>query len=119
MTKNHLLYALLIIFLSIIFYSCQKDNIVDSEFPYEAEVIGKSLDCGDFEIKIIKGNQKVRSITGVNSDIYTAKNLSGSLKIEGIKIKLNIRKIKNTELTPCTTLGVPYPWVFVTNADAF
>ena len=119
MIKSNLLFTLSILFIGLIFYSCQKDHI-DSEFPYEAEIIGKSLDCGDFEIKVTKGTQRVRLITGANSgNLYTAKNLPENLKTEGLKIKLNIREIKNIELTPCTTLGVPYPWLFVTKADEF
>lgn len=118
MTKTHLLNTLFFIFIIITFYSCYKDS-VEPKFSYEAEVIGRSLDCGDFEIKITRGTQKARLVTGINSNIYTAKNLPEDLKVKELKIKLNVRKIKTTELTPCTTLGIPYPWIFITEAEKF
>lgn len=119
MAKSYLLYICIFIFTSFMFNSCS-ENTIDSEFPYIAEVIGESLDCKDFEIKIIEGIQKVKIIIGDNSgNIYTAKNLPDSLKIEGLKIKLDIRKIKNSEITACTTLGIPYPWLYVITADKY
>lgn len=111
--------TLLFIFIVFIFYSCQDDNIV-SEYPFEAEVIRKNLDCSLYEIKITKGLEKVKLIIGTTSvqDIYIAKNLPNELEVNGLKIKLDLRKPENNEFGACTTLGPSYAWVFVIKAES-
>ena len=116
--KTGLFFILSLLFVGLTFYSCQEDNI-SSEYPYEAEVIGKNLDCGLYEIKITRGLERVKSIVGPTpgEGIYIAKNLPTELEVNGLKIKLDLRKPKNDELGLCTDMGPSYTWVFVTRAE--
>lgn len=100
-------------------YACKKDNNA-TEYPFKAEVMGVNSDCGIYQIKVTEGQQKVASIVGksVGTDIYIASNLPEELKINGLKIILDLRKPKagNNELGICTALGPSYTWVFVMKA---
>jgi hypothetical protein len=103
----------------ISFYSCQKEDN-SSEYPFKAEVIGKNSDCGICQIRITEGQNKVETMVGksVGTNIYIANNLPEDLKIDGLKIILDLRKPEpeNNELGICTAMGPAYPWVFVTKA---
>lgn len=114
--KTKLLIGLLFIGL-ISYYSCQKENN-PSEFPYQAEVMGINPDCGIYQIRITKGLDEVESIVGSSpvDNIYIANNLPDELKINGLRIILDLRKPENNELGACTFLGLSVPWVFVTKA---
>jgi hypothetical protein len=100
-------------------FSCQKDNS-SSILPFKAEVMGKNPDCGIYQIRITEGQDKVASIVGksMGTNIYMANNLPEELKINGLKILLDVRKPnpENNEIGICTDLGPGYPWVFVTKA---
>ena len=116
--KTAIFYFLIILVTFMSLYSCQKDN-VDSRYPFEAEVLGKNLDCGLYEIKITKGLEKVESIIDLPSPvkgIYIAKNLPKNLETPGVIIVLDLRKPKNNGLEACTDMGPSYPWVYVIRA---
>ncbi len=115
--KKGLFFIISLLFVGLVIYSCQEDSI-SSDYPYEAEVIGKNMDCGLYEIKITQGLESVKSIVGstTSGSIYIAKNLPNELEVNGLKIKLDLRKPENNELGICTHLGPSYTWLFVTKA---
>jgi hypothetical protein len=109
-----------VFFLGLIsFYSCKKENN-PTEYPFKAEVIGINPDCGIFQIKITEGQDEIEWIVGNSkgTNIFIANNLPEELKINGLKILLDLRKPEpeNNELGICTTMGPGYTWVFVTKA---
>jgi len=108
------------LFLGLIsFYSCQKENN-PTEYPFKAEVMGRNPDCGIYQIKITEGQDKVELIVGnsIGTCIYIANNLPEELKINGLKILLDLRRPvpENNELGICYAMGPGYTWVFVTKA---
>jgi hypothetical protein len=107
-----------LIFIGLFCYSCNKENN-SPEFPFKAEVIGLNPDCGIYQIRITQGLDLVKSIAGTTSgdSIYIANNLPDELKINGLRIILNLRKPQNNELGICTALGPGYTWIFVTKAE--
>lgn len=109
----------LLLFSVIICYACKKES-KPTQYPFKAEVMGVNSDCGIYQIKITNGQDKVESIVGnsVGTNIYIAKNLPEELKVNGLKIILDLRKptAENNELGICTALGPSYTWVFVTKA---
>ena len=116
LTMKHLALILLFV-LSISFYACDK-NDTNQKFPFEAKVLGRNTDCGLYAIQITKNLQKANVIAGTNSnDIFIAKNLPTNLQVEGLSINLNIRKIQDSELGVCTTMGPSYPWIYVLEAE--
>ena len=103
-----------LLILCLLFSACQKEES-SAEYAFEAEVLGRNLDCGLYEIKIVKGLPQAEEIAGPTGDegIYVAKNLPSQLETIGLKILLDVREIQNNELTPCTTLGISRPWLYV------
>ena len=101
----------------ISYYSCQKENN-PTEYPFKAEVMGKNPDCGIYQIKITEGQDKVELIVGnsMRTYIFIANNLPEELKVNGLKILLDLRKPENNELGVCTFMGPTYAWIFVTTA---
>ena len=114
MKINFFISILVLLLLS----SCHKENNDQNTFPYRAEVIGSNLDCGVFSIKFTSEMDKVQMITGgfTMGDIYIARNLPVELQQSGINIRLDIRKIQDSELGMCTAMGPSYPWLYVIRA---
>jgi hypothetical protein len=113
--KINLFISILII---LLFSNCHKENNDPKAFQFQAEVLGSNPDCGVFSIKFTSEQDKVKMIVGgITLDgIYIAKNLPLELQQSGIKIKLDVRKIQDTELGICTDMGPSYPWLYVTKA---
>ena len=109
--------SLIILTIGLTFYSCER-NDYNTDYPFEAEVVGHSMDCGEFEIRFTKDLDRVIKITGESPyfNTYNAKNLPEELKEKGLIITLNFRKIEDLELGICTTMGPSYPWLYVTYA---
>lgn len=114
MKTNLLISILLILFLS----SCHKENNDPNAFQFQAEVLGSNPDCGVFSIKFISELDKVKMIVGSTTldGVYIAKNLPTELQQSGLKIKLDVRKIQDSELGACTAMGPSYPWLYVIKA---
>jgi hypothetical protein len=107
-----------VLFMGLIsYYSCQKENN-PSGYPFKAEVMGINPDCGIYQIRITDGQEKAESIVGKSAEanIYIANNLPDELKINGLRIILDLRKPEINELGVCTDMGPSYTWVFVTKA---
>jgi hypothetical protein len=113
--KTTLFLSILILFL---LSCCHKEKIETNSFPYQAEVIGRNSDCGVFSIKFTSDLDKVKMIAGGSpvSGIYIAKDLPLELQQPGITIRLDIRKMQNSESGVCTTMGPSYPWLYVIKA---
>lgn len=107
------LIALSIFTIGILGVSCEKDQ-EKNNFLYEATVIGKGLDCGNTFIISLK-NKETQS--NIEDGTYYADNLDPGLKQPGLKIYLNCREPENTEFYACTTLGITYPHVIVTDSQ--
>jgi hypothetical protein len=108
-------------FILILFFSnCKKDNNSTSDFLYKAIVIGLNRDCFLYEIKILNGLEKVKTIAGISpiDSVYIAANLPDSLKVSGLNIQLDLRKPSNNELGACTTLGPAFTWIYVIKATS-
>jgi hypothetical protein len=106
---------LLAVFLNI--SSCENESS-DPSFPFEAEVLGINMDCGIPAIKFNGNLDHINEIAGLKTSnaIFIAKNLPSDLSTEGKTIVLEIRKIENSELRACTTMGPGYPWIYVLEA---
>lgn len=98
--------------------SCHRENNDPNVFQFQAEVLGNNPDCGIFSIKFTSELDKVKMIVGSTTldGVYIAKNLPAELQQSGLKIKLDVRKIQDSELGACTAMGPSYPWVYVIKA---
>lgn len=106
---------IIILFSGFLFYSCGDE--LDTIYPYEAVVLGINNDCGAYQIKITDGLEQVRLMVADFGDgIYIVKNLPEDLQKEGQEIKLDVRAPFSGELSPCTTMGLAYPWLYVIEA---
>ena len=113
--KQFILFIFLVIGLT--YLSCEKKNI-DQEYPFEAEVLGINLDCGIYEIKFLNNLDNVIKLSGesVIDSVYIAGNLPDDLKIQGLKIILNIGEPDYYKITACTMMGPTLNWVWITRA---
>jgi len=109
--------SIIILTIGLTFYSCERNDL-NTDYPFEAEVVGQSISCGEFEIRFINDLDRVLKITGESpySNIFNAKNLPVELKEKGLIITLNFRKIGESELGICNAYGPSYPWLYVTYA---
>jgi hypothetical protein len=113
--RKYLTSILLTIVLSI--FSCES-NKNDQEYPFEAEVLGKNFDCGEYEVKFSNNLDQVINLFGksVIDSVYIAGNLPDNLKMPGLKIVVKIENPSTHELTACTTMGPSLNWVWITAA---
>ncbi len=107
--------VLAVLSIGILFSSCNKedDNTAIENFRYEATVISQGLDCGETFIVSLKS---IGSDTGIEDGTYYADNLDPDLNIKGLKINLNCREPNDDELYACTTLGLTYSHIVVTES---
>ncbi|MCK4661615.1 MAG: hypothetical protein KAT68_02015 [Bacteroidales bacterium] len=107
---------LLIIGLTFLILSCNKNEKETDDLLYNATVLGKGLDCGNSFL--IKFNDDVIGLSENNSDnTFYEINLSEEYKIEGKKIKVEFREPEQGELMVCTTMGIGYPQVFIVKVE--
>jgi hypothetical protein len=92
---------------------CQKDEV---DYPYEAKVIGRNIDCHIYSIKFYKDLDAIESILGYSDSIYIAYGLPQDLQVDSLDILLDFRKSKDNELGMCTCLGPSYNWLTVISA---
>lgn len=106
----------LFIFISFTFVllSCSKDETEDDMF--NATVLEKGIDCGD--LFLIQFNKDVSGLPKNDFDnIFYAINLPEAFKVKEKQIKVKVRKPKNEEAMPCTTVGIGYPHLYIIKAE--
>ncbi|HOB85252.1 MAG TPA: hypothetical protein PKM76_12495 [Bacteroidales bacterium] len=103
----------------VAFFSCVKNSSQDT-LSFKATVLGKNIDCGIHQLKFTDNLEEVIKLVGSSpQNIYIAENLPDSLKVEGIKIILNIRKPQGSEIVPCTSFGPTLTLIHVIGATKF
>jgi hypothetical protein len=93
--------------------TCEKEEF---DYPYEAKVIGRNIDCHIYSIKFNKDLDVVESILGYSDSIYIAYNLPEDLQINNLDIMLDFRETNDNELGLCSCLGPSYNWLTVISA---
>lgn len=97
------------------FSACSSDDDNNSSENYEVTVIGKGVDCGDSFLLKFKDNAS--GLPKTIGHIYYEINLPKKFKVEGKKLKINVRKPKKSEYFPCTTLGPGYRLLYIRSAE--
>ena len=93
---------------------CDSNEPEPITFQFEAEVIGKGMDCGSvYLIHLIN----VSGAAEITDGRYYADNLPSEYKDSGLEIILNCRLPRADEMYPCTMLGPTYPHVHVLEAQ--
>lgn len=107
---------LILIGLTFIFISCNKNEKETNENSVNATVIGKGLDCGN--AFLIKFNNDISGLPENSFDnTFYEINLPDEFKIEGKKIYVEFREPKDGELMICTTMGIGYPQIYITKVE--
>ncbi len=115
----------LIIFISIFLFigssGCKKDELHEEWF--NAEILGKGIDCGDtYLISFIQTDkEEILEILEIEEDglfpTYYALNLPNEYKIEGLKVRVKFgRPTPNVDI-PCTTLGPGYHHIWISQIE--
>ncbi|MCT4643466.1 MAG: hypothetical protein N4A74_00660 [Carboxylicivirga sp.] len=102
---------LLLTFSLTLLLSCEKEEDI-YDFQFEATVIGKGSDCGDTYLISLKNRG---GSTSIIDGIYYADQLKSEFKVSGLKLYLNGRKPYDNEMHACSTLGIPYPHIVITD----
>ncbi len=114
--KSNVLKLFFLALISLSMLSCENEV---NEYPYQAEVQFINSDCGVYQIKIIKGQEKVEKILGRSSvikNVYVVGNLPEELQQDGIKIELDLRVPKEDEYIVCTTMEPSLPLIMIIKA---
>ncbi|MGK7390259.1 MAG: BPTI/Kunitz-type proteinase inhibitor domain-containing protein [Candidatus Cyclobacteriaceae bacterium M2_1C_046] len=109
---------IILITLSVLAFSCD-DNEFTITDTFEVTVAGFGADCGLVLIDFKENDlESIKNITGFDWIRYHAYNLDKDKFSEvGQKLIVTVRKTRDNELFPCTTMGPGYPWVTITNVD--
>ena len=107
---------LILIGLTFIFISCNKNETKTNEKAFNAIILGRGTDCGNSYL--IKFNENVSGLPENTFDnVYYEINLPEEFKIEGKKVYVEFRQPENDEIMVCTTLGISYPQIFITKVE--
>ncbi|MBX2965267.1 MAG: hypothetical protein KF845_03910 [Cyclobacteriaceae bacterium] len=103
------------IVLIVLAFSCN-DHEIDNTDTFEVTVAGAN--CGLILIDFNEGDLgRIKNITGSDWSRYRAYNLDDRFSEIGQKLIVFVRKTKDDELHPCTTMEPGYPWVTVIKAE--
>ena len=107
---------LILIGLTFIFISCNKNENETNEISPNATVIGKGLDCGNSYL--IKFNDDFSGIpkNSLNNTFYEI-NLPDEFEIEGKQVYIEFREPEDGELMVCTTMGPGYYQIYITKVE--
>lgn len=111
----------LIIFMSILIFSCNKEELEISD-TYEVTVLGEGIDCKltliEFHEKDLDRLEEVMDEASAKGWLrYNAYNLDEKYNIPGQVLKVKVRKPKDDELYACTFLDPSYPWVTILKVE--
>jgi hypothetical protein len=114
---------LLIIFFGMLILSCNEENFSNNntsqiDYYFEATVVSKSdVNCHQCVIEFTSNIDSVKAIAGGSiGSAYLAIGIADELKVVGYKIKLDIRKLQNSEIMNCPTFGPSYNGIYVLRA---
>jgi hypothetical protein len=107
-------FLLISLAFGLTYLSCEKNTEYQSK-SIEAQVLNINSDCGVYQIRFLNNLDKVIELCGksVIDGVYIAGNLPDSLKVEGLKIILNIQKPSSGQIGFCTTMGPSLNWVWI------
>ena len=106
----------IILVLSFLVISCNKNETVNDNNLFSATVLGRGMDCGDSYL--IKFNSDVPGLPENTFDnTFYEINLPDEYKIEGMNIKVEFREPANAEIMVCTTMGIGYPQIYITKVE--
>jgi hypothetical protein len=106
MKLTHIIISFVLLAL---FSGCEKSSS-ETDFQFNATVVGKGMDCGDsylIDIINVSGNGEI------SDGRYYADNLSPDYKVAELEIDLNCRLPSDDEIYACTTMGPAYPHIIV------
>ncbi len=82
---------------------------------YEVVVVADDIDCsGEWGIRFTGDLQKIYEITGIERDLYSAKNLPAEHQQPGKTLRLKFRNPIADELYACPAIYPTYPLIVVT-----
>lgn len=101
--------------LFVLVISCTKYSQDDATTFAGATVLAKGLDCGNSFL--LKFDEDVTGLPENSENTFYEINLPDEYKTEGRKIKVTFRSPKPDEMMACTTMGIGYPQIFITNVQ--
>lgn len=117
--------AIITLLTGIVFIACKKDHrepVCDCITPYQVSYLKAKLaqtsdiSCYLPVLDFSEDSLRIRSLTRLNNLVFTVKYLPAGLIIQGQKIYAAVTDLPAGEVSPCNTLGIPYPQLKVVDA---
>ena len=111
--------SVILAILTLVVLGCDDDNSTlnsDEEFTVTVVNSNDFTACGLPLINFTEKLDKIRDLTDREESTFNAFLLKEEFRIDGLKLKIKVRKTRDDELLPCLTLGIAWPWVTVLNA---
>jgi hypothetical protein len=105
--------------LTLVALGCDdNDSTFNSDEEFAVTVVNSHdfTTCGLPLINFTEKLEKIRELTGGEETTFNAFLLKEEFHVDGLKLKIKVRKTRDDELLPCLTWGIAWPWVTVLNA---
>jgi len=101
---------------------CEKEELENEWF--NAEVLGKGIDCGDtFLINFMEGDkEKIYQILKMEDawfPTYYAWNLPNEFKVEGLQVRIKFKSPSDEDVPPCTCVGPGFGHIWIKKVKEF
>ncbi len=107
---------LILIFSVALFFGCKKESNLKNDSTPNAKVLYKGPDCGN--TFLIRFNENANNVPqNVTDSIFYGINLPSQYQIENLDINIDFRLPTNDEILSCTSQGIAYPQIFITNVN--
>ncbi len=111
------IFTTLLVLLTLI--SCNDFNDDQFSDEFQVTVVGTGIDCRLPLIDFLHSDSsRIADLSGNPYWLrYHAFGLDSSLMDVGLTLNVTVRKTRDNELSPCTTLGIGYPWITILAAS--
>jgi len=111
--------SVILAILTLVVLGCDDDNSTlnsDEEFTVTVVNSNDFTACGLPLINFTEKLDKIRDLTDREESTFNAFLLKEEFRIDGLKLKIKVRKTRDDELLLSFTMGISWPWVTVLNA---
>ena len=111
--------TLILTILTLVALGCDdSESTSNSDGEFTVTVVNSNdfTTCGLPLISFTEKLNEIRQLSDSDVTIFNAFMLKEEFRIEGLKLKIKVRKTRDDELLPCLTMGISWPWVTVLEA---
>jgi hypothetical protein len=88
----------------------------DEEFTVVVVNSNDFTTCGLPLVNFTDKLDQIQDLTSSESTTFNAFQLREEFRVEGLKLRIKVRRTRDDELLPCRAWGISFPWVTVLDA---